>query len=413
MVILAYIVVILRAQQAPLTVDYPDWVYQGVLFHGVLTGHPVAGYALKHYPVPNSLTTVVLGLLDCILPWVWAAKMWVAVYLALAFTASKILARVSGAADWQMIVVLPTVAFLNLDFWWGHISFEMGLCLLLFFFSLLLHGASAGWIAGLLCLLFFTHMEACACGMLLLGAWTWQERRWKRLWAMVPTVALTVWYAVGRYSSGNVDGRAVVPAAYRWGSSAFVLFRMNTTLKEFGYVNAQGVDGGSLTEAIFGRAILLGLIAAGCGLAVLCFHLVLRCSKHSWRRSVWWFLILLLGLAVLLPQVTFGVADAGSRLLLAGVVVAFFAVRWDGRIGTAAAVLSAILCVANLVQFARVGANPRIRGAAGGLPTAMLLFGHVEPDRRAAVYRALEQGQMHEMVFQTGMFRMTDGESMR
>lgn len=410
LVMLAYGVVIFGAQQPPPTVDYPDWVYQGVLFHGVLTGHPVAGYALKRYPVPNSLTTVALGLLDCILPWAWAAKMWIGMYLALALTASWNLARVSGATDWQMIVALPTVAFLNLDFWWGHISFEIGLCLLLVLVTLLLREATSAAVGLLLLLLFFTHMEACACGMLLLGMWTWRDRRWKRLGAVVPVAGMTIWYALGRYGSGNVDGRSVLPATYRWGSKAFVLFRMNAFFKALGYVNVRSVDGRSVTEALFGRAVFSGLLVAGCGVAVLCFWLALTCDRRGWRGSLRQVFFWLVGLAVLLPQMTLGVADASSRLLLVGVVLVSFAARWNGRAGTVTAMLCAVLCVANLVQLARVEATPHIRGAVEDLPAAALTFGHVEPAASVKLYEMLARGQMDARVFETGIFRMTQAE---
>ncbi len=407
LVMLAYGAVLFGAQQPPPTVDYPDWVYQGVLFHGVLTGHPVAGYALKRYPVPNSLTTVALGLLDCILPWAWAAKAWVGIYLALAFAASRNLTRASGATDWQMIVALPTVAFLNLDFWWGHISFEIGLCLLLVLVSLLLRKASSAAVGLLLLLLFFTHMEACACGMLLLGVWTARDRRWKQLGAVVPVAVMTAWYAVGRYGSGNVDGLSVLPGTYRWGSKAFVLFRINAFFKALGYVHVRSVNGRSVTEALFGRTVFCGLLVAGCGVAVLCFFLALRCDRGGWRGSLRQMFLWLIGLAVLLPQMTLGVADASSRLLLVGVVLVSFAVRWKGRAGTLAATLCAVLCGANLVQLARVEAAPHLQGAVKDLPAAALAFGHVEPAASVKLYEMLARGQMDARVFETGIFRMT------
>jgi hypothetical protein len=85
---LAFAVVVLSFPAPPILRDYPDWVYQGVLLAKALTGHPVAGYALKPYPVPNSMTTVGLGVLTVAFGWQLAAKLWVVVYLVLATVTS-------------------------------------------------------------------------------------------------------------------------------------------------------------------------------------------------------------------------------------------------------------------------------------------------------------------------------------
>jgi hypothetical protein len=156
-VMTSYAVVLLSARMPPPFVDYPDWVYQGMLLHLSLTGHPVAGYALKQYPVPNSTTIVALGLLDGLLPWQWAAKVWICFYLGLSSLASWILAR-ALSVDWKVIVVLPGLIFLNINFWFGAVNFELGMCLLLVLVAMLLRNQSTWWIAGWLSLMFFTHM---------------------------------------------------------------------------------------------------------------------------------------------------------------------------------------------------------------------------------------------------------------
>ena len=73
----SYALVILLVHHAPLLQDYPDWVYQGVLFQHTLAGHTDPGYVLHHYPVPNSLTTVMLGLLNLLFGWQLTAKIWI------------------------------------------------------------------------------------------------------------------------------------------------------------------------------------------------------------------------------------------------------------------------------------------------------------------------------------------------
>jgi hypothetical protein len=46
------------------SVDYPAWLYQGLVFSRYLQKQAVPGYALKHYPIPNAISTVILGVLD-------------------------------------------------------------------------------------------------------------------------------------------------------------------------------------------------------------------------------------------------------------------------------------------------------------------------------------------------------------
>ncbi len=415
-VMVAYAAVVLASPRPPAFVDYPDWVFQGVLLRGVLTGHPVAGYVLKPYPVPNSLTTVALGLMDCVLPWAWAAKVWICAYLMLASVAAWRLCDAAGARDWRLAVALPSVLFLNLDFWYGHISFEIGLCLLLLFAATMLRRSTGGAMGGLLMLLFFTHMEACACALLLLALAATRRRALRMLWSAAPVVVLTIWYALGRYLSGNADGRSVAPAAFRYGSPGFLLYKGNTFLKPFGYVNARAADGRSLTEAIFGQWMFLLLFSGALLVAGLCFWLVLdygRERQAGEERLLVRFALSAFVLAALLPQVVLGVADPGSRLVLAGVALGLFAVRWRRPAGTALAMCSVVFCLVNLWQLARIAREPELAGGGGSLPAAVRTFAHVELGARTSVYDKLDCGEMNEAVFQTGMFRLAAKEDGR
>ena len=93
---------------------------------------------------------------------------------------------------------------------------------------------------------------------------------------------LTAWYAAGRFGTGNVDGGGVTPAAYAWGTKKFVMYKVGTLLKTFGYVHVRSVDGGSVTEAIFGRTMFLALMAVGCCVALLCLWLVATSRGGEW-----------------------------------------------------------------------------------------------------------------------------------
>ena len=87
---------VVRTRNQPLG-DYAEWTYHGILFRNVLQGSPNAAYALKHYPVPNSLTTLGLGLLMLLLPWQLAAKIWLLIGLCLGLVAAYVLGNSTGS----------------------------------------------------------------------------------------------------------------------------------------------------------------------------------------------------------------------------------------------------------------------------------------------------------------------------
>ena len=81
--------------------------------------------------------------------------------------------------------------------------------------------------------------------------------------------------------------------------------------------------------------------------------------KRDDVRFAWIFVGLLFVVAALLPQSMLGTSDPGSRLILACVAVALFLTSSEsGRMVQVAAVLSLILCLANLWQFSKVEAKP-------------------------------------------------------
>ena len=196
---LAFALVVLGFREPPILRDYPDWVYQGVLLAKTLTGHPVAGYALKMYPVPNSLTTVGLGLLTVGFGWQLAAKLWLVSYLVLAALTGLYAGSVFRIKDAGLWWVLPVTLFLGQLFWFGTISFNIGLCFLLLIACLLYRQRErAGWFAALLVACFFVHMIVYASAMLMVFLYCLHSRRWKLLYVGMATVPLVVWYFAGR-----------------------------------------------------------------------------------------------------------------------------------------------------------------------------------------------------------------------
>jgi hypothetical protein len=406
-VMLAYAVVVLTAKTPPHLLDYPDWVYQGVLFRGVIAGHPFPGYALKPYPVPNSLTTVGIGLLSTIFTWQVAGKLWICFYLALATFATLMLSRAFAPLHSRAIVALPAIVFLNLDFWYGHISFEIGLCLFMILVALVLRGARPVPIALLLVVIFFAHMEALACAILFILLWAVSSRQRMKLWTVAPALVLTLWYAVGRFAQGNRDAAATSVAAYSYGSKSFLIYKANTFFKSFGYVNVRAVRAPSISEAVLGKPLFVTLAVCSVVSALLVLGLIVRASFFRDSRSVQYFrvfVLILLTLSVFIPQAVLGTADPGSRLLLTAALISFLVADWRHRTGFIIAALSVIFCIANLYQFARIQHNPDLQPHAADLPAPLLTYGHVEPFMRDAYYEHLSSGEMNLQIFPTGIF---------
>ena len=250
-------------------------------------------------------------------------------------------------------------------------------------------------------------MEACACALLLLGLTAHRRRCWSMLWPAGPTLLLTLWYAGGRYASDRLDMHAAVNTASSYGSPAFLVYKVNTFLKPFGYVDAQAANGWSQTEMLLGSKAVLLLVAVALLLAGLCFALVLGRRPKQGRDDVLFrFAVCAFLLAAVLPQLMLGVADPGSRLVLAGVALCLFSARWSSRAGSVLAVCSFVFCMANLLQFERISQNPELSGKASTLPRAVRTFAHVEPGTRVYLYDRLRRGEMDEAVFQTGIFRL-------
>jgi hypothetical protein len=406
-----YATVLLAAKNPPAFMDYPDWVYQGVLFHGVLTHSPIPGYVLKAYPVPNALTTIGIALLNLMMSWQWAGKIWICTYFIFAIFASFRLARVLRITNYALWLALPGTVFLNLNFWYGHINFEYGVCTILFFLSMLLepklYRTGYAWV---LVALFFTHMEACACGVLLFLCFCVCGKYWKQLWQSLPAGLLTAWYSIGRLRGGNLDSSGAVSSQYRYASVKFMVFKFASYFKTLGYVNAMGINGVSKTEAILGRPLMLLLaglsIVMGCVLAILLLcRLFKEIRQQSETRFVWIFTLLLSVIAMLLPQQLLGTSDPGSRLILIAVVVTLFLTgQYKNRATHFFAYASLALCFANLWQFVTIEENLHLIAARRDLPLAIMEYAHVVPEARLNYYRSLETGTLDRTIFPTALF---------
>lgn len=199
----SYAVTTLVVSHAPALQDYPDWVYQGVLFAKTIAGHPVPLYGLKHYPIPNSLTIVAVGVLTAMVGWYWAAKLWVVLFFA---GAGVVIMRSMALVPARMRLFFAAAAsavLLGTPLLQGALNFQFGLLLFLVVLTELLGLRRTGVLAVLLVLLFFAHFVCCAIALLavlLMARW---HRARGLLLCTLPTLALTGWYIGGRMLPSN------------------------------------------------------------------------------------------------------------------------------------------------------------------------------------------------------------------
>jgi hypothetical protein len=411
---LFYAAVILAHHQPPSLADSANWTYQGVLLARHLRGLPDAAHVLKMYPVPNSAGTLGVGMLTLMLPWAWAAKIWLCVQLAVFYAALWALMRASGTGDaaWW---IAPQAIFLSVNWWYGFHNFELGLAWVLLLAALLLRRLEdeilAAWpIGAVLVLTFFTHMIPFTFGCLLLLGFAAQTRRWRVLWQALPTALLSTWYLVGRYlMAHNADGQAGMVSPVRDYSTAFWAYKVNSYVKSFGFVNPVS-DAGSVAVTGLGRSLFLALLAANSLLCLLLGWLLLRETRRAYRekspqRFLWTAALALVPMYLLAPGTALGVSDPGSRLLQTSLALMIvLGCRAGGRLLQCAAVCGCVLSIAGLLLFVRDAYEPESIGTDLGLPTAVAQFDHVPNHDMDHFYRELDAGNYGLETFPTGMF---------
>lgn len=386
----AFSIAILLLPRPPLLRDYPDWVYQGMLFAKAVSGHPATHYVIKHYPVPNSLSTVGLGLLTLLVGWKLAAKLWLIVSVASAAFASLRLARALDADTDLTWLLLPGALFFGISFWYGTVNFNLGLCMFLWLAALLVEGCDKRVSLGtLLTLIFFTHMIVYAAAVVLLFAYVRQTKAWRLLPSVVPTLLLGAWYSVARSADKLTDTRLAVspmwhllPAIFlcllmlgiaewrgRNGLSliasrilaalgavllgGYIFLRpfssgpgnysklgkiwMLCTLKTsvlagmFGFVNSTDRYGGSQTLAITHVPCYIALVATDLAVMFLLLWKMWNSMREEARNPtrlgfLWDTVSVLLVAGLLTPGNVLGVISADGRILQLGIALVLFLV---------------------------------------------------------------------------------------
>ncbi len=415
MAILAGIVVgceLFTSRASPLFGDYVEWTYQGVLLRNLLQGHADAGYLLKDYPVPNSVTTIALGLLMLFLSWQIAAKAWLVFGIVLGFCSALQLQRAVGVTQRWQLVVFTGGAILGTAFWFGFENFLLGTFVAVFFAALLLRGLITEWKYGtMLVLIFFCHMIPFGFALALFFFYAVQNRRWRLLWQAVPSLLLTVEYFAGRAMHGNADAHAGMVDSVRYGTPMFLAFKVNSFLKNWGFVNPASGQHDSVLLSFAGQKLFLLLFALNLTIAFAAFVLLLRAawraySTSSADRFLWLTIALFAVIGFVLPGAAVGISDPGGRMLQVaiwcGVLTVSTQRHWTANV---LGVCAFGLLVANCALVERVAMKPPMHGSSSdALPAHLREFSHAYYAHAAGDYISLANGQMTQKIFPTAMF---------
>ena len=317
--------------------------------------------------------------------------------------------------------VAPVFVCLNSAFWFGNSNYSFGVCLFLLWVSLLISNIETQTtnvfkLAAVLVVFYFCHMIVCASAVLVLFLFVLQTRRIRLLAAIVPTIALVLWYKFALISTRVVMQRTgELPA--RYGSVMFLVSKANTYLRTLGCTNVLDVSRKhSVTLAILGRygfllMILLSVIL-GVVVLVLLVHAIYKNTPLSGSLRFVWSTVLLMGLiSLLLPSFLLGVYNPGYRMLqLAVAVIPFLILQQQGRFAHAAGAVVAVLVVfsalLNLSQFVVIQHQPDKAGTLDNrIPVCIVLqVAVVNPQVRMNFYQSLDRNEMDDGIFNTALY---------
>lgn len=333
---LGMIVVILWAQ-APWFHDFAEWLFQSKILALKLTqGELVDHYRLAFYPVPNSLAIFILAGLCLFLDPLVAGKVYLILQILLWVWVLDRLVHRSVPAESRGSVFLVTIAILAFSsfFWYGFISYQLALWLLVVYLLRYARGMRPAENALFGILLFLSHAMIALVWVIIVLADALRHARespcegrsrsiefMRHLAPLALAALLAVWYIVGRFSSPMAADQA---NAQMSGLMESIIYKTGYPLMLGGFRNILQADGQAVFEAwpviyVIGAASNLAfvLMLASWGLVVLWKMSFddagLDLAKRMNGRLIAWSLVVLY---LLLPYGFFGQINPAGRLLL-------------------------------------------------------------------------------------------------
>ena len=200
--------------------DFPDWLFQGHLVSLLLGGQRLPGsYTLHHYPVANSIPTVAMGAGDLLLTPEAMGKLLMSVVLIFFALASIYLLKSFNSSEENPALLVPLLYLFNCWFFFGELSYLIGLALLFLLSGYLFRRldvperASPLVVAAIFIALFFAHPIPFVIAGLETALFVWKSRSLRLanrfVIAIAPSTMLMCWYIAGRLSSHAASGADV------------------------------------------------------------------------------------------------------------------------------------------------------------------------------------------------------------
>jgi hypothetical protein len=190
--------------------DYPDWIFEGSIVAELLQDRAPASYSFTHYPVPNAGAVALIGLLDLVFSPEVSGKMVLSLCIILLALSSTYFLKSLRPDTESPLLLIPLLFLPSTFFFWGELSYILGLSLFLFYcgylFGRIYLAEPVNWwlVGGASIGLFFCHFLPYATAILVTLIFCIIESRIDLLRpfaiSFAPSMGLTIWYAIERLS---------------------------------------------------------------------------------------------------------------------------------------------------------------------------------------------------------------------
>ncbi|MFC1594653.1 hypothetical protein ACFL38_04930 [Candidatus Omnitrophota bacterium] len=192
--------------------DYPDWLFQGHLFSQAIKGQALAHYQFWQLPIPNSISTVFIGLFSLVFHPETSGKIFLTLCVLFFASSSYSLINSLTQKKHSPLAYIPFIFILNAPFFHGNINYLFGLSMLFYGIGYLLRRREALFrinylaMASLSALLFFSHGIVSLAWFMFLGVFAvycGKKISWtKYIASQVPFIITWLIYAGYHFSHG-------------------------------------------------------------------------------------------------------------------------------------------------------------------------------------------------------------------